>query len=97
MYSIKLRVMNFLSLKICFGTRQSFSFLLYCEFHQIEARGRDSNAGRKEGMCQPEGVHVTAVKKRRRGECKDQNRDRVLSKEKAVVEKGKGRENKGKQ
>lgn len=48
-------------------------------------------------MCQPEGVHVTAVKKRRRGECKDQNRDRVLSKEKAVVEKGKVRENKGKQ
>lgn len=57
-------------------------------------KGRDSNAGREEGMCQPEGIHVKAVKKR--SECKDQNRDRVLSKEKAVVEKGKGRENKGK-
>ena len=90
MYSVKLSMTDFLSLKICFGTRQGFSFLLYCDLDQIEVKGRESNAGRKEGMWQPESIHITAVKKRR-GECKDQNRDRVLSKEKAVVEKGRRR------
>jgi len=78
----------FLSLKICFGNGQDFCFLLYHDLDQIEVKGRDSNAGRVEGMCQPEDIHIAAVKKRRRGKCKDQNRDRVLSKEKAVEEKG---------
>lgn len=26
-------------------------------------KGRDSNAGRKDGRCQPEGIHIMAVKK----------------------------------
>lgn len=41
---------EFLSLKMCFGTRQGFFFSFTVNLDQTEVKGRDSNAGRKEGM-----------------------------------------------